>query len=195
MTRSIARATPALILVMAIAGLWACASSSTSPYRTPSEATRDTVKAQRLTQQAADLIASDPVKAEDLLRKALTADLYHGPAHNDLGVIYLERGQLYEAASEFEWARKLMPGHPDPRLNLGLTLERGGRVDEAIAAYDAALEVYPNHLPTIMALTRAQLRHNRPDHRTDDFLHEISLRGDKQWRDWAMMQSLQREDQ
>jgi Flp pilus assembly protein TadD len=52
---------------------------------------------------------SEPEKAERLLREALTADLWHGPAHNDLGVIHLRRNELYEAASEFEWARKLMP--------------------------------------------------------------------------------------
>lgn len=60
----------------------------------------------------------DIAKAERLFRSALAADPYCGPAHNDLGVVYLKGGQLYEAAAEFDWARKLMPGHPDPRLNL-----------------------------------------------------------------------------
>ena len=35
-----------------------------------------------------------------------------------------------------------MPGHPGPRMNLALTLERAGRIDEAMATYDTALEVY-----------------------------------------------------
>jgi tetratricopeptide (TPR) repeat protein len=182
-----------ILLFVTLGLLGACASSS-SPYRTPSEATRNTEKAQRLTQQAAAVIPTDPNRAERLLREALAADLYHGPAHNNLGVIHLERGQLYEAASEFEWARKLMPGHPDPRLNLALTLERGGRIDEAITTFDTALEVFPGHLPTIMALARAQLRYDRPDHRTDDLLDEIALRGDEQWRKWAMLQKLRRQE-
>jgi Tfp pilus assembly protein PilF len=183
-----------LTVAIGVMVLGGCASSPRSPYKTPSEAARDTARAQRLTQQAADLIATDPARAERLLRDALAADLYHGPAHNNLGVIYLDRGQLYEAANEFEWARKLMPGHPDPRLNLALTLERGGRIDEALTTFDAALEVYPGHLPTIMALTRAQLRHERPDHRTDDFLDDIALRGDETWRHWATMQRLRRQE-
>ena len=46
----------------------------------------------------------------------------------------VEEAGLYDAAAEFEWARKLMPGHPDPRLNLAITLERAGREEGATAA-------------------------------------------------------------
>jgi Tfp pilus assembly protein PilF len=166
-----------------------CAMPRTNPYTTPREVDRNSLKAQELTQKAAELVTSDPDKAERLLREALTADLYYGPAHNNLGVVYLKQGELYEAAHEFEWARKLMPGHPDPRMNLALTLERAGRIEEAMATYAAALEVYPDHLPTMQALTRLQLRHDRTDERTPEMLRKIALRGEtEQWRDWAKYQ-------
>ncbi len=169
--------------------LGGCALRSNSPYGTPRQSDRNPLKAQELTHQAAELVDSDPQKAQRLLQEALTADLYHGPAHNNLGVIYLKHGQLYEAANEFEWARKLMPGHPDPRMNLALTLERAGRIDEAMDTYATALEVYANHLPTMQALSRLQLRHGRADDRTKAFLEEIALRGETtQWRDWARNQ-------
>ena len=172
-----------VLLILLSAG---CASAPRSPYTTPSEKDRNSLRAQELTQEAADVMDSDPEKAELLLRDALTEDLYHGPAHNNLGVLFLGQDKLYEAANEFEWARKLMPGHPDPRLNLALTLERAGRIGEALATYDTALEVYPNHLPTIQALARLQLRYGRADDRTPRFLDEIALRGESaQWRDWA----------
>lgn len=176
--------------------LGACSPSArpTGPYAPLTEADRDPALAQRLTLEAAAIAAEDPVKAEDLLRRALTADLYHGPAHNNLGVIYLERGELYAAASEFEWARKLMPGHPDPRMNLALTLERAGRIDEAIAAYRTALEVYPGHIASMQALASVQLRHGRADDATAGLLEEIALRGeDESWRRWAREQSLRME--
>jgi tetratricopeptide (TPR) repeat protein len=159
--------------------------SSTGPYAAASPDHRDTAQAEVLTRQAADLIYTDPQKAERLLREALTADLFHGPAHNNLGVVYLEAGKLYEAAGEFEWARKLMPGHPDPRVNLGLALERGGRIDEAIDAYRSALDAAPEHLATIQALVRCQLRHSRADAMTTDYLDLIALRGEPDWREWA----------
>lgn len=176
----------ALVLVLAVLPIGCAGSRRVGPYNAPAESARNPLEAQRLTQKAADLMESDPVRAEEMLREALTRDLYHGPAHNNLGVLHLKRGELYEAANEFEWARKLMPGHPDPRLNLALTLERAGRIDEALAACDSALEVYPGHIAATQALARLQLRHRRADDRTRGLLEEIALRGDAdQWRRWA----------
>jgi hypothetical protein len=45
-----------------------------------------------------------------------------------------------------------MPGHPDPKVNLALTLECTGRSGEAIATDSAALDVYPDYLPAIQGL-------------------------------------------
>jgi tetratricopeptide (TPR) repeat protein len=104
-------------------------------------------------------------------------------------VVCLKQDRLFEAAGEFEWARKLLPGLPDPRLNLALTLERAGRTDEALATYATALEVYPDHLPTLEALALLQVRSGKTDQRTRHMLGEIALRGESQrWRDWAREQ-------
>jgi tetratricopeptide (TPR) repeat protein len=190
---SLSRTLLAFVAVLSAVGaalpLSGCAGGS-GPYRPGDPERRDTAKAESLTRQAADLIESDPAEAERLLRDALTADLFHGPAHNNLGVVYLNAGRLYEAAGEFEWARKLMPGHPDPRLNLGLALERGGRVDEAMDAYRAALSLAPEHLPTAQALARCQLRHGRVEPQTAALLAMIELRGDAAWRAWAADQRM-----
>lgn len=161
----------------------ACQSNS-GPYSPRAESARDVMKAQQLTREAAK--QPDPARAEKLLREALTADIFHGPAHNNLGVVFLKRGQLFEAAQEFEWAQKTMPGHPDPRMNLALTLEKAGRVDEALTAYSAALEVYEGHIPTIQAMTRLRVKSGRTDQNTRSMLEEIALRGEtEQWRNWA----------
>jgi Flp pilus assembly protein TadD len=107
--------------------------------------------------------------------------------------VFLKRGQLYEAASEFEWARKLLPGHPDPRVNLAMTLEQAGRSDEALATYATALEVYQNYLPAMQGLARLQIREGKPDDKTDTYLREIAMRGDTaRWRDWARTQMIKR---
>ncbi|MCB9844653.1 MAG: tetratricopeptide repeat protein [Phycisphaeraceae bacterium] len=184
---------PAWVLALCC-GLVACAGAprGTGPYSPASQAQRDPLEAQRLSRDASAVMVEDPHRAEEMLREALSADLYCGPAHNNLGVLYLQRGMLYEAAGEFEWARRLMPGHPDPRLNLGLALERAGRVDEALAEYAAALEVHPDHLPSLQALARCQLRHGRTDATTDHALREIAFRGEtRQWREWARMRIAQ----
>jgi len=176
--------------LLVVTGFPACSSTPRGPYAPLSASARDPAEARRLTLLAAGQPADQNAAAERLLRQALGHDLYHGPAHNNLGVLYLAQGKLYEAAGEFEWARKLMPGHPDPRLNLGLVLEQAGRSDEAIASYQAALEVYPGHLPSVQALARAQLRHGRSDAQTAALLDDICLRGDPVWRAWAQAQRL-----
>ncbi len=184
----VALPTLALMLMM----LTGCRAGSASPYATQSESERNPLRAQELTLQAAELLRRDSPNlhaAEKLLRDALAADLYHGPAHNNLGVVYLKQSKLYEAASEFEWSRKLLPGHPDPRTNLALTLERAGRTDEALRTYASALEVYPNHVPTLQALTRLELRSSRTADHTRANLETIALQGATPgWRTWAQAQ-------
>jgi Tfp pilus assembly protein PilF len=173
------------VLLVLVALLAACSSPPTDPYAT-SNRPRRTAEAEALTKEAAELIGKDDERAEELLRDALSADLFFGPAHNNLGVLHLSRGDLYEAAHEFEWARKLMPGHPDPRLNLAITLEKAGQVEESLATYTAALEVYPDYLPAIQGLAKLTLRHGKPDARLRDWLDEIVMRtDDPTWRDWA----------
>lgn len=172
----------------------ACASDPpVGPYTPPTAAQRDTARAQTLNRDAADLLDSDPVKAEVILREALTADLFFGPAHNNLGVLFLGQGKLYEAASEFEWAKKLMPGHPDPRVNLALVMERAGRTDEALAGYAAALEVWPGYLPAVQGIASLTLRSgDRGDPRLQGWLEEVALRGEGAWKEWARGQIVRR---
>jgi len=94
--------------------------------------------------------------------------------------------KLYEAAHEFEWARKLMPGHPDPRLNLAITLDRAGQEDEALAAYTAALEVYPGHIGVIQGLASLSIRARREEARLEEWLERVALEGESEaWREWA----------
>ena len=80
-------------------------------------------------------------------------------------------------------------GHPDPRVNLAIVLETAGKVDDALAAYDAALEVYPDYLPAIMGAASLTLRTGREDERLEEWLEEIAMRGtDSFWREWALLQ-------
>ena len=173
----------AWVLVLALVG---CKAAGTGPYEPGNEAKRDSVRAQELSARAADLIATDVLEAERLLREALGADLFFGPAHNNLGVVYLKQKKLYEAAGEFEWARKLMPGHPDPRMNLALTLEQAGQTDEAIATYRTALEVWPGHIATVQALAMLHVVGGRQAPELAGWLNEIAMRGEtERWRKWA----------
>jgi len=183
-----------LVSAGVLLGMCGCESSlgsSRSPYANQGETARDPERARLLQAEASSLSrkegpAADP-EVERLLREALAADLYCGPAHNNLGVLLLRKGRVYEAAEEFEWARKLMPGHPDPRVNLALALETAGREREAIDAYDAALAVYDGYLPALQGKARLQVAIGRADEETIAALDEIALRGTEPWRDWALV--------
>ena len=178
---------PTLAVMTAL--LIGCGSARPSPYAEQLSLRRNTAKAQELNQKAADHIQSDPERAERLLREALSHDLYFGPAHNNLGVIFLAEGNLYEASSEFEWARKLMPGHPDPRINLAIALERGGQIEDAIATYESVLEMRPELDAAMIGLASTQLRHRRVDDRTAQLLGKIARDGKvPEIRQWAIDQ-------
>lgn len=171
--------------------LSACGSLRSSAYKPAATSTRDTVRAQKLNQHAADFIDSDPNSAEELLLEALSFDLFFGPAHNNLGVIYLKRGELYSAASEFEWARKLMPGHPDPRINLALTLEKAGQTDDAADSYRAALEMAPLSVDAMTGLARLQITATDISGETVELLRKIERSSDDEvLRHWARDQRL-----
>jgi Tfp pilus assembly protein PilF len=175
-----------IVIGLALTMTVACRSTPAGPYDPPGETSRETTEAERLSRDAADLMAKDPGAAEKLLREALTKDLFFGPAHNNLGVLFLKQDKLYEAAGEFEWARKLMPGHPDPRVNLAITLERAGKTDEALATYSAALEVSAAYLPAIEGLASLTARSGKSDDRMRAWLSEIATREEQSsWRQWA----------
>ena len=104
-------------------------------------------------------------------------------------MLFLKQEKLYEAANEFEWAKKLMPGHPDPRVNLGLVMEAAGKTDEALGAFASALEVREEYLPAIQGMARLLVREGRDDDRLDWLLREITMRAsDDRWRDWAALE-------
>jgi len=162
--------------------------SARGPYSDDGSQHRDIAKAERIYQEALAVIDDDATAAEKLLRDAMGFDLYHGPAHNNLGVLLLKQGRLYDAAEEFEWARKLLPGFPEPRVNLAITLERGGKHADAIDAARTALEVRPGHLVALQTLTYIQVNQAMTDEQTVANLDSIVARTvDPLWRSWAEM--------
>lgn len=94
--------------------------------------------------------------------ESVPEDLIYSPAHNNLGVVFLKQGKLYEAAQEFEWAKKLLPSAPDPRVNLALVLERAGEELGALALWREAVELAPQCEQAIAGLSRLSAIHGHP---------------------------------
>ena len=148
---------------------------------------RNTVKAQRLTLAGVTAMNTGHIDyAFDKLMAAVAADESYGPAHNNLGLLHYDQGELYDAVLSFERASELMPGDPIVFYNLGLALESAGRVHEALDLYWQAVEMdptNPNFLGNLVRM-RVRLGENSPEVVTQlQDLVLIETRAD--WRKWA----------
>ena len=65
--------------------------------------------------------------------------------HDNLGLLYLERGQFDEAITHFGQAVAMYPNHVEGRNNLGLALTRKRQLDEAITEFRLVLQADPRH--------------------------------------------------
>ena len=134
----------------------------------------------------AELDAGDEAAAEAALRRALAADVMFGPAHNTLGTLFYRQGRLYEAAWEFQYAAKLMPGRAEPLNNLGLVFERVGKLGDAEASYGRALDLEPDNVEVLGNFARARHRQGDESPEMAELLRRlIRLDLRPQWLDWA----------
>ena len=186
------RNTCALVLLSfimpALGGCQTGDAQTSSRYDTlPDQPHRDTEAARKLSAEALDLIAAGELEpAEQKLKAALDADLFFGPAHNNLGTVYYRQEQYYRAAWEYQYAAKLMPHQAEPKNNLGMVYEAVGRLDEAAGSYAEALELEPEAAEITANLARVYVRQSRRDAETRKLLEDIVLKDTRpQWVSWA----------
>jgi Tfp pilus assembly protein PilF len=159
-----------------------------SPYQTlGKEPQRDTDLARQKTAQAVALIEKDQwSQAETMLKQALEDDVTFGPAHNNLGNVYLHENNLYLAAWEFQYAAKLMPYQPEPKSNLGLVFEAAGKLDDAVEAYEQAMKIEPDNPEYVGNDARARIRRGDRDVKTRELLAKlVSVDTRPDWVRWA----------
>lgn len=150
-------------------------------------ATQDRAKSARLNQMGMKALdCGDTAEATQKFLASTAADESYGPAHNNLGMLHYQEGNLYQAILAFETAMELMPHDPVVYYNLGLTLESAGKVHEAMDLYWRAVEmdpVNPNFLGNLVRL-RVRLGETGPDLIVQlQDLALIETRSD--WRGWA----------
>ena len=179
-----------LMAILSCLGVFGCGDTQTtqSPYQTVAkDPRRDTDLARKLTAQAIDSIdQSKWPDAEALLKKALDADVTFGPAHNNLGTVYMYQNNLYLAAWEFQYAAKLMPYQPEPKSNLGLALEAAGKLDDAVGWYDQAMKIEPDNPQYLGNDVRAKIRRGDKDPQVRELLIKlVSVDTRPDWVQWA----------
>ena len=181
-----------LVAAFAIAGCASSDNSSKVNYETVArDPRRDTERAEAENARAKRLIAAgDYARAETALRAALSADVMHGPAHNNLGKVYYHERRYYLAAWEFQYASKLMPNQPEPRNNLGLVYEAVGKLKDAAACYTNAHELDPDNPQFIGNLARSRIRQGERSAELRTLLENLVLRETRRdWSQWAQEQT------
>jgi tetratricopeptide (TPR) repeat protein len=183
-----------LVLLLTLAALSGCGifrRDAHLDYRTiEADPNHDTEAAKAHNAQAIKLLEKDKTdKAEQLLQKALIADVTYGPAHNNLGRLYFLQEKHYLAAWEFEYAIKLMPERCEPYNNLGLVYETAGKFNEAIEAYESARKLQPSNPEILGNLARARLRRGDPAADVRPLLADLSYFDTRPcWVAWAREQ-------
>ena len=151
------------------------------------ESKRNTARAIRLTHAGIHSLHKQHIDlAAKHFREAVLADPAYGPAHNNLGLMHYEQGNLYQAVMAFEQAREFLPDDPAVVYNLGLALESAGRSDEALDLYYTAnaMDVAnPNYLGN---LVRLRVRLGEHDELLQQQLRDLVLIETRpEWRRWA----------
>jgi Tfp pilus assembly protein PilF len=166
---------------------WNRAPTAPAYETTARDPQRNTAAAQDRSAKGVALVKEGNIEeAEKEFRAALSADVFFGPAHNNLGLVYYKEKKLYLAAWEFQYAAKLMPTKAEPKNNLGMVLESVGKLDQAAKSYEEALAIEPDSAPATGNLARVYVRTNRRDDRARQLLADVVTKDPRpEWVAWA----------
>ncbi len=82
-------------------------------------------------------------------------------AHNNIGIIYLERGEFIEAEKHFKEAIALFPNFAEAYVNLGNVFYKQGMFDRAQNAYETALLIVPGYKDAIYNLSLVRMLYEK----------------------------------
>jgi tetratricopeptide (TPR) repeat protein len=122
------------------------------------------------------LLPAHPEEAKAHLQKALQIQPAFADAHNNLGNLLLQQGQVDEAIAHFQEAQQIQPDFADALSNLGGALLQKGRTGEAIAQFQKALEIDPNDALTRYNLGSALLKSGRLNEAIPQFQSALEVR-------------------
>jgi protein O-mannosyl-transferase len=122
--------------------------------------------------------------SETLWTHALAVTTDNDVAHNNLGYLCVDRGELNKAMSHFEAASKIRSGKSDPHYNLGTAfvemnlgdaLARQGQPDEAMAHFEQAIKLQPDYAEAYYNRGNVLYAKGRIDEAITDFEKALQL--------------------
>ena len=122
-------------------------------------------------------IARQAVFADDF--SLWTATVQASPdsvrAHNGLGAMYLDRGQLDKAFPELQVAEKINPADDQVHNNLGVLLLKKGHAKEAVTEFQKAVALFPNSPKTAYNLGLALVQVGRTNEAVVQFARAVEM--------------------
>jgi tetratricopeptide (TPR) repeat protein len=115
---------------------------------------------------------------ETLWRTTLARNPGCWMAHNNLGIVLFQKGQLDEAITHYRTTLQMEPNFWDADYNLGSALLGKGQVDEAIFYCNKAVETQPNDPDAQVALANALFQKRRIDDAIVHYQKAVTLRPD-----------------
>jgi Flp pilus assembly protein TadD len=116
--------------------------------------------------------------SESLYRHAIEVTENNYLAHNNLGIVLMEKGQTDEAISQYREAIQLEPGFVYAHNNLGRALDQKGQTDEAISQFQEAIRLAPDDADAHNKLGVALNEEGRNDEAISQFQEAIRLAPD-----------------
>lgn len=121
-----------------------------------------------------------------LFEQALAVTEGNWIAHNNLGLVYLERRETDRALEHFQAASRLRPGFLNARFNLGLAQEQKGLHADAEKTYRALLADQPRQAEALMRLAEMMRAQNRNDEALALFEKAVEVDSDPRlWSSFA----------
>jgi protein O-mannosyl-transferase len=115
---------------------------------------------------------------ETLWRTTLSRNPGCWMAHNNLGIVLFEKGQLDDAIAHYQTTLQMQPDFWDADYNLGTALLGKGQVDEAIFYCDKAVRMQPNDPDAQVALANALVQKRRIDDAIIHYQKAVAMRPD-----------------
>ncbi|PYK12874.1 MAG: hypothetical protein DME65_03160 [Verrucomicrobia bacterium] len=115
---------------------------------------------------------------ETLWRTTLSRNPGCWMAHNNLGMVLFEKGQLDDAIAHYRTTLQMEPNFWDADYNLGTALLGKGQVDEAIFYCDKAARMQPNDPDAQVALANALVQKRQIDDAISHYEKAVAIRPD-----------------
>jgi tetratricopeptide (TPR) repeat protein len=99
-----------------------------------------------------------------LWSRALACTSRNSVAHNNIGYVLYQKGDIEDAINQYNQALEINPNYAQAHFNLGVVFLKRGEVDDAIAEYNQALQIMPDYLEAHFDLGAALvLKGNLPE--------------------------------